>query len=205
MKKRIFTLFLLLTAVVGLFPAAMAAGTEQITVRFYDEVSQRYSEPTVTDRVNLTLDGEALIPEDVPALAYYPEGSTNGRTLVPVRLISEALDATVTWVPETRQIIILREESTIVLTAGSATALVDGQAVELPDGVPAGGVMWDGKESTMVPLRFVSEQLGSPALAAISRCRASIFSGAPASWTIRVCSPASIHWRMCRTIIPPEE
>ena len=161
MKKRIFTLFLLLAVVVGLFPAAMAAGTEQITVRFYDEVSQRYSEPTVTDRANLTLDGEALIPEDVPALAYYPEGSTNGRTLVPVRLISEALDATVTWVPETRQIIILREESTIVLTAGSATALVDGQAVELPDGVPAGGVMWDGKESTMVPLRFVSEQLGA--------------------------------------------
>ena len=161
MKKRIFTLFLLLAVVVGLFPAAMAAGTEQITVRFYNEVSQRYSEPTVTDRVNLTLDGEALIPEDVPALAYYPEGSTNGRTLVPVRLISEALDATVTWVPETRQIIILREESTIVLTAGSATALVDGQAVELPDGVPAGGVMWDGKESTMVPLRFVSEQLGA--------------------------------------------
>ena len=50
---------------------------------------------------------------------------------------------------------------TIVLTAGSATALVDGQAVELPDGVPAVGVMWEGKESTMVPLRFVSEQLGA--------------------------------------------
>lgn len=160
MKKRILTLLLLLWAV-GLLPSAVAAGTEQITVRFYDEVSGSYSEPTVTDRVNLTLDGEALIPQDVPALAYYPEGSANGRTLVPVRLISEALEASVTWVPETRQIIILREESTIVLTAGSSTALVDGQEVELPDGVPAGGVMWEGKESTMVPLRFVSEQLGA--------------------------------------------
>lgn len=161
MKKRIITLLLLMLWAVGLLPSAMAAGVEQITVRFYDEASRSYSEPTVTDRVNLTLDGEALIPQDVPALAYYPEGSANGRTLVPVRLISEALDATVTWVAETRQIIILREESTIVLTAGSATALVDGQAVELPDGVPAGGVMWEGKESTMVPLRFVSEQLGA--------------------------------------------
>ena len=129
MKKRIFTLLVLMLWAVGLLPSAMAAGAEQITVRFYDEASRSYSEPTVTDRVNLTLDGEALIPQDVPALAYYPEGSANGRTLVPVRLISEALDATVTWVAETRQIIILREESTIVLTAGSATALVDGQAV----------------------------------------------------------------------------
>mgnify|MGYP005756882741 FL=1 len=161
MKRCIITLLLLMLWAVGLLPSAMAAGAEQITVRFYDEASRSYSEPTVTDRVNLTLDGEALIPQDVPALAYYPEGSANGRTLVPVRLISEALDAAVTWVAETRQIIILREESTIVLTAGSATALVDGQAVELPDGVPAGGVMWEGKESTMVPLRFVSEQLGA--------------------------------------------
>lgn len=43
MKKRIFTLFLLLAVVVGLFPAAMAAGTEQITVRFYNESCKQKS------------------------------------------------------------------------------------------------------------------------------------------------------------------
>ena len=36
-----------------------------------------------------------------------------------------------------------------------------GRRVQLPDGVPAGVVKWEGKESTMVPLRFVSEQLGA--------------------------------------------
>ncbi|MFR5809263.1 MAG: N-acetylmuramoyl-L-alanine amidase, partial [Flavonifractor plautii] len=41
------------------------------------------------------------------------------------------------------------------------TALVNGQAMELPGGVPAGVVKWEGRESTMVPLRFVSEQLGA--------------------------------------------
>ena len=76
-------------------------------------------------------------------------------------LIAERLGASVTWVPETRQVILLREESTIVLTLGSATALVNGQAMELPGGVPAGVVKWEGRESTMVPLRFVSEQLGA--------------------------------------------
>lgn len=161
MKRHLTWILLLLALLVGALPGAAAAGTEKMTVIFYDEVSQSYGPPTVTDRINLTLDGEPLIPEDVPALAYYPAGSVNGRTLVPVRLISEALDASVTWVPETRQIVILREGSTIVLTAGSATALVDGRVEALPDGVPAGGVKWEGKESTMAPLRFVSEQLGA--------------------------------------------
>lgn len=161
MRKHLTWFLLLLVLLVGALPGAAAAGTEKMTVTFYDEATQSYGQPTVTDRVNLTLDGVALTPKDVPALAYYPAGSQNGRTLVPVRLISEALDATVTWVPETRQIVILREESTIVLTAGSATALVDDKQVALPDGVPAGGVKWEGKESTMVPLRFVSEQLGA--------------------------------------------
>lgn len=161
MKKQILWVLLLLVLLVGALPGAAAAGMERITVRFYDEASGSYGQTTVTDRVNLTLDGTALTPEDVPALIQYPAGSQNGRTLVPVRLISEALDATVTWVPETRQVIILQEGTTIVLTLGSATALVDGQKVQLPDGVPAGVVKWEGKESTMVPLRFVSEQLGA--------------------------------------------
>ena len=161
MKKQIMSALLLLALLIGALPGTAAAGMERITVRFYDEASGSYGQPVVTDRVNLTLDGAPLAPEDVPALIQYPAGSQNGRTLVPVRLISEALDATVTWVPETRQVIILREGSTIVLTLGSATALVDGRKIQLPDGVPAGVVKWEGKESTMVPLRFVSEQLGA--------------------------------------------
>lgn len=57
--------------------------------------------------------------------------------------------------------ILQKGESTIVLTLGSAIALVNGQEILLPDGVPAGVVKWEGKESTMVPLRFVSERLGA--------------------------------------------
>ena len=159
MKKAI-SLLLMIALLIGMVPAAAAGSAGTLSVYFYDEASGRYGELVQTDRVNMTLDGVALIPEDVPALVQYPEGK-NGRTLVPVRLIAEALGATVTWVPETRQAILMREGSTIVLTLGSATALVNGQSVELPDGVPAGVVKCDGKESTMVPLRFVSEQLGA--------------------------------------------
>lgn len=158
--KKWLTVILLLILLAGAV-SARAAGGQQITVRFYDESSGSYGGETATQRVDITLDGAALTPTEAPALVHYPAGSSNGRTLVPVRLIAEALEASVTWVPETRQVIILRGESTVVLTLGSAAALVDGQPEQLPDGIPAGVVKWEGKESTMVPLRFVSEQLGA--------------------------------------------
>ena len=159
MKKAV-SFLLTLALLAGLLSAWAAGPAGTLSVYFYDETAQRYGELTQTDRVSLTLDGSPLTPDDVPALVQYPAGQ-NGRTLVPVRLIAERLGASVTWVPETRQVILLREESTIVLTLGSATALVNGQAMELPGGVPAGVVKWEGRESTMVPLRFVSEQLGA--------------------------------------------
>ncbi len=157
MKK--FCLALVLTALLcALLPAALAAGGEG-QVSFYDEAAGRYLEPVRTDLVALTLDGEPLEPQGAPALVQYL--GQDGRTLVPVRTVAEALGATVVWVPENRQVLLLRGEQTIVLTLGSASAAVDGVPLDLPGGVPAGVVKWEGKESTMVPLRFVSEQLGA--------------------------------------------
>lgn len=158
--KKVLSLFLVFALFLGLVPALAAGPAGTLAVYFYDETTGKYGTLTQTDRVNMTLDGAPLTPEDVPALVQYPEGK-NGRTLVPVRLIAEALGADVTWVPATRQAILSRGSDTIVLTLGSAAALVNGQSVELPDGIPAGVVKWEGKESTMVPLRFVSEQLGA--------------------------------------------
>ena len=157
MKK--FCLALVLTALLcALLPAALAAGGEG-QVSFYDESAVRYLVPLLTDLVALTLDGEPLQPQGAPALVQYL--GQDGRTLVPVRTVAEALGATVVWVPENRQVLLLRGEQTIVLTLGSASAAVDGVTLDLPGGVPAGVVKWEGKESTMVPLRFVSEQLGA--------------------------------------------
>ncbi len=155
--KRHLSLLILTALFCAVLPHARAAG--RVSVRFYDEASGRYQEEVSTDLVALTLDGVPLTPDGSPALVQYIE--VNGRTLVPVRTVAEALGATVSWIPENRQVILLREGSTIVLTLGSATAVVDGQQVSLPGGVPAGVVMYREQESTMVPLRFVSEQLGA--------------------------------------------
>ena len=158
--RRVLSFLFLLCLLTGLAAARAAGPAGTLSVYFYDESAGQYGALTETDRVNLTLDGTALYPLDVPALVQYPAGQ-NGRTLVPVRLIAESLGASVTWVPDTRQVVLQKGESTIVLTLGSATALVNGQEILLPDGIPAGVVKWEGKESTMVPLRFVSERLGA--------------------------------------------
>ena len=155
MKKLSLALLLTVMLCCG-SPAALAA---QGYVSFYDESAGRYQEPVYTDMVSLTLDGEPLEAQGAPALVQYL--GSDGRTLVPVRTVAEALGATVVWVPENRQVLLLRGEQTIVLTLGSASATVDGTVLDLPGGVPAGVVKWEGKESTMVPLRFVSEQLGA--------------------------------------------
>lgn len=164
MRKHIVrTCLLLLMLLVILVPAQAAGPAGTLTVQFYREESKDYSADVVTDRVLLTMDGEALAPTDISALVYYPQQGGNGRTLVPVRLVSEAMDADVQWVNETRQVIIRLDETVIVLTLGSATATVNGERRELPDGVPAMAVVLPGAStgSTMVPLRFVSEMLGA--------------------------------------------
>lgn len=50
---------------------------------------------------NATVNGQSVILDEPPAII-------NGRTMVPLRFVSEALGAQVEWVPETRQIILQR-------------------------------------------------------------------------------------------------
>ena len=153
MKNHLRPIISLLCSLALLLPHALAAPPNgDVDVDVYSQADQRY-ETTRASVVNLTLDGSPLL-SDVPALVW------QSRTMIPVRLVGEKLDARVTWVDETDQVILRREDTTIVLTLGSATALVNGQKLTLPDSVPATVMRLNGAERTMVPLRFVSEQLG---------------------------------------------
>ncbi len=78
----------------------------------------------------------------------------NGRTLVPLRGVMEQFGASVDWLPESKQIKIKHGDKEVILTLGSTKALVNGEEVELD--VPAKVI--NGR--TLIPLRFVSEQLG---------------------------------------------
>jgi hypothetical protein len=78
----------------------------------------------------------------------------SGRTMVPIRAIVEALGGSVTWKAASRNIMIQLGTTSIVLRIGAMSATVDGVAKPLT--VPAS--ILGGR--TMVPVRFVAENLG---------------------------------------------
>ena len=83
----------------------------------------------------------------------------NGRTLLPVRYVAEPLGATVAWAAGTRTVTIQRPDLTLVLVVGKATALANGRTLPI-DAADARVVPVILKGRTMLPARFVAEQLG---------------------------------------------
>ena len=101
--------------------------------------------------VDLYVDGSEL-QTDVPPTIQ------NGRTLVPLRAIFEALDAEVSWDGATRTATAAKAGTTVQVSIDDTTAYVNGQAQTLD--VPA--KLIGGR--TMVPARFVSESLDARVL-----------------------------------------
>ncbi len=87
-----------------------------------------------------------------------PPRIESDRTLVPVRLVSEELGWDVTWMGDSRQILITRDNDLdagyVLLGIGDRMAVVDDEEYEL-DVAPS-----IDNDRTMVPVRFVAEALG---------------------------------------------
>lgn len=98
--------------------------------------------------ISISVDGSA-VETDVP-----PFIDSNGRTMVPVRFVSEALGCGVSWNAENQRIKISRTEIWVELFIGQKTAHVNGSAVEMD----TTAVLREGR--TMVPLRFLAETFG---------------------------------------------
>ncbi|MGG1441545.1 copper amine oxidase N-terminal domain-containing protein [Brevibacillus laterosporus] len=95
------------------------------------------------------IDGELQVFKKAPV-------EINGRTLVPLRAIFEALGARVDWDEATQTVTAMKDGTTIKLTIGSKVAYKNGKKLNLD--VPA--QLFNG-DTTMVPIRFVSEALGA--------------------------------------------
>ncbi len=79
----------------------------------------------------------------------------NGRTLVPLRAIFEAMDATVTWDEKTRTVTSIKLDTTIVMKIGDNFMTKNGTKITLD--VP--GQILKGR--TLVPARAVAESFGA--------------------------------------------
>lgn len=84
-----------------------------------------------------------------------PPQIIDGRTMVPVRIVSEALGAEVSWDGETKTVIASKGVTVVRIPINSMTARSYGE--DIPLDVPAQII--DGR--TLVPLRFISEAFGA--------------------------------------------
>lgn len=97
--------------------------------------------------ISVYINGSKLATDQAPV-------SVQGRVLLPLRAIFEALDATVDWNQWTQTVTATKNNTTVVLKLKSKTATINNETVSLD--VPAQAI----KGRTMVPVRFVSEALG---------------------------------------------
>lgn len=84
-----------------------------------------------------------------------PPDMKDGVTLVPVRMITEVMGYDVSWNEEIRQVLLEGQGKTITLYIGNDIAYVNGAERRLLR--PAEII----NNRTMIPLRFVSEELGT--------------------------------------------
>lgn len=80
-----------------------------------------------------------------------PYLTANGRVMVPIRAIAEALGAQVHWTANNKTVKMVKGGTTIQLTMGSAVARVNGQ-IKTMDAQP---ILKQGR--TMIPVRYVAE------------------------------------------------
>lgn len=102
----------------------------------------------VLRQVPVYVDGKRIF-FDVPPLVE------DGRTLVPLRGVFEALGAGVVWDAATKTVKASFADREIIMKTGAWEALVNGKQV----GLDAPARVVDGR--TLVPLRFMSENLGA--------------------------------------------
>jgi len=82
------------------------------------------------------------------------------RTFVPIRFIVEALGGTIAWNAKTRTVTIVLGTKTIVLTIGKNYSWVNSKRVFIDaNGTVVPYIQAPGR--TMLPVRFISEQLGA--------------------------------------------
>jgi len=101
--------------------------------------------PAYAANIEIKVDGISITTDVIPE-------TRNNRIMVPLRVISENLGASITWTHH--EITLSKNNTEIILQIGSGTANVNGKAVSL-DAQP-----YLKNNRTMVPLRFLTETLG---------------------------------------------
>jgi hypothetical protein len=147
----------------GVWSAAvpLSEGANSISVVARDSAGNQTSLTLTVERrpqtvIMLTVgSSEAMIGTQAFDMGTQPVLMKSGTVMVPLRFISEALGATVDWLPTLKIVSLQRSGTSIQLQVGSKTALVDLQSMTLLEAPLI------ANSRTLVPLRFISEAFGA--------------------------------------------
>lgn len=145
----------------------LRAGKNNLTAIVYDSKGRVAGKKAITfnkgpnmtkakkNTLNLFIGNKTVFNEQGAMQLLAPVYEKSGRSLVPLRFVSENLGATVTWNGQKKQATINKGNQKIVLTEGSKVIYVNNQkrTIDVPAEVRYG--------TTFVPLRFITEVLGA--------------------------------------------
>ncbi|MDR1131014.1 MAG: copper amine oxidase N-terminal domain-containing protein [Oscillospiraceae bacterium] len=154
--------------------------------------------------LSVTLNGVQVVTDAAPYI------DANGRTMAPVRFISEALGAGVEWNNDSRTVTVRGNGAVITLVIGSSAITVNGRTTAMD----TAAVITGGR--TFVPVRFIAEALGlsaawdgetnsvyidgapiAPAPASTSGLPASLTAGSAVTWGSYAGQP--LEWLVLET------
>lgn len=117
---------------------------------FYSDSFSYYSimQAAELTRITLHVDKPTIVVNDISKTIDVPPAIINNRTMVPLRLIGENLDARVEWIAETSSVLVMHKEKELRLVIGQTGPGLDSPPIIV-------------NNRTLVPLRYISENLGA--------------------------------------------
>lgn len=104
-------------------------------------------------KTDYSVDGQTLTMDTAPV-------SSEGRTMLPIKYVTDALGATLAWDGQAQKVSIIKGDTTVELWIGQNTARVNGAERLIDSGNPNVRPFIAPPGRTMLPLRFISESLG---------------------------------------------
>jgi len=136
---------------VSSYPFQNIISSHTIEATFEKEITQTVIVLQI-GKSTFTVNGSARTLDSPPIIK-------NSRTLLPIRAIVEALGGTIEWIPTTKSITIRLGSTYIGMQIGNSTAVVNGYVMNIdPDNPKVVPEIINSR--TMLPLRFVTENLG---------------------------------------------
>lgn len=149
----------------------LAKGTNAIIIEAEDKVGHTTSatytvtyappvlRPVAGHTMVLTIGSKTMTVDGARVALDAPAALLEDRTLVPLRAVVEHLGGSIAWNVTTRQVTLKARGTTIILTIGRNSALVNGKPLAI-DPKNSKVVPLISSGCTMLPLRFVAENLG---------------------------------------------